>query len=864
MKSEDIRRVFLSFYEDRGHRILPSSPLIPTAPDLLFTIAGMVQFRQYLLGVEPPPFPRAATVQKCFRTENIEDVGTNAKDCTLFEMLGNFSFGDYFKREACAWAWELVTGPFAIDPDRLWVTVYESDDEAEEIWTKEVGVSARRVLRFPREDNFWQMGVAGPCGPNTEIYVDRGAAYGPDGRPTRFDEEPNPRYQEIYNLVFMQYEQDTPFHVIGDLPQTGVDTGMGLERIAQILQDVPTVWDTDVLAPIVARAEEITGARRDGPDADRRLLQIVADHSRAVAFLIADAVTPSNEGRGYVLRRVLRRAITEARQAGVTRELLPLMCEAVIERFAETYPEIGRARDAIIETARREEQRFVQTLDAGLGILEEAIAKAEAKLPGDVAFKLHDTYGFPLDITRDVAAKAGLEVDEAVYERLMEEQRSRSRRVTEAEKRRAVEAVRLDVAPTTFLGYETTEAEAEVVALVKGIEAVRSAGEGEEVDVVLDRTPFYPEGGGQVGDRGVIEAGDGKAEVTDTQPLGALVLHRAKVTSGELHVGQTVLAVVSKTHRVGAERAHTATHILHHTLRDVIGEHVRQMGSLVEPGRLHFDFSHFTAVGRDVLDEVEETANRRVASDDDVKYRIMRYDDAISAGALAFFEEKYGEDVRVVEIGDYSRELCGGTHVHHTGNVGFVKVLREGSIGSNIRRVEALTGIEGLRWVNARLHSLERAAELVRTPPDELVEGIERLLAAQKDLQRRLEQQERSEINEAVAELLPLARENAKGKLVVARRTEEAKLLRDLAAAVRDKLGTGIVILGTVGDGSANLVAAASKGLADAREILRPAAERIGGGAGGKPDLAMAGGRNPDGLDEALAVAAKEAEGVLA
>ena len=869
MLARDIRRTFLSFYEERGHRVVPSAPLIPNDPTLMFTVAGMVPFKRYLLGEEPPPFPRATSVQKCFRTENIEDVGTNAKDCTLFEMLGNFSFGDYWKAEASKWAWELMTESFEISADRLWVTVFESDDEAEEIWVKQIGVASERVLRFPKEDNFWHMGVPGPCGPNTELHVDRGPAYGPEGRPMADNEYPNERYQEIYNLVFMQYVQDTPFNVIGDLPQTGIDTGMGLERIAQILQDVPTVWDTDEIAPLVAKASEITGAKYQGSPAEDRLLQIVTDHSRSAPFLIADGVAPSNEGRGYILRRVLRRALTEARLSGHSGELLPPMAQKTIEVFGNTYPELERNHEAVLETLRREEQRFSQTLDAGLGMLEDAVAssKKEGRIPGEVAFKLHDTYGFPLDITRDVAHRDGLEVDEEGFARLMEEQKTRSRAVTEGEKARAASQLRLKVAPTTFLGYDTMDATGRVVALVKGKgnEPVASAHAGEEVGVVFDVTPFYPEGGGQVGDRGVVASGDAKGEVLDTQSIGAAVFHSVRVTDGEIQIDQEMELHVDPSRRVGAEQAHTATHMFHHTLRNVLGEHVRQMGSLVEPGRLRFDFSHFSAVDPDSLDEIEETVNSRVESDDAVRAFETSYQEAIDRyHAMAFFEEKYGDEVRVVEIGDYSYELCGGTHVPHTGRVGFVKLLGEGSIGSNIRRVEALTGVEGLKWVNTRLREAERAAVLVKVGSDDLVAGIERLLKTQKELEKRLEAQQRSGVSAAVEDLAPQARDVGKAKLLVARRDDALNVLRDLAASVRDKIGPSIVILGAAADGKVNLAAAATKSLGvDAKQILRAAAERIGGGAGGKPDLAMAGGRQPEGLDEALAVAEREAKSAL-
>jgi alanyl-tRNA synthetase len=858
MHGDDIRRTFLAFFEERDHPVHPSSSLIPPVDSgLLLTTAGMVQFRRYFMGLETPPHPRATSAQKAFRTTDIEEVGDQSHQ-TFFEMLGNFSFGEYFKKEAIGWAWELATQAFGLDPDRLWATVYKADDEAEELWKTQTPIPHDRIQRLGKEDNFWAI-PNGPGGPNSEIFYDRGPAYGVEGGPAVNDV----RYLEFYNLVFMQYEVDEDEEPVRDLPMKSVDTGFGLERAATVIQEAPSSFETDLFLPILERAEQLTGAGRDGSAQEVRLLRILADHSRATTFLLGDAVAPSNEGRGYIVRRLLRRALTAARQYGYTGDVLPPLCEATIARFGNVYPELTRNREGILEVARREEQRFSHTLDAGLAILEDAIEKAKGKLSGEVAFRLHDTYGFPLDITLDVARNAGLEVDTEEFERLMTEQRTRSRETTTAEKKR--EQVRLDVAPTESLAYDALEAEGKIVAIVRGVEPVPSAAQGDEVDVVLTRTPFYPEGGGQVGDRGVLETGDASGTVIDTQAQGPLVLHRVRVSSGEFVVGADVAARVDPSHRAGAARAHTATHMLHHTLRDTLGEHVRQHGSLVEPGRLRFDFSHFSAVDPDSLVEIEETVNRRVGDDDAVNAFETSYREAIDRyGAMAFFEEKYGDVVRVVEIGNYSYELCGGTHVPHTGRVGFVKLLGEGSIGSNLRRVEALTGIEGLRWVNARLREAERAAEMVRVPPDELVSGIERLIKTQKDLEKAVGAQQRSGVAAAVAELAESARELNGAKLVVEKRPEDANVLRDLAARLRDKLGRSIVILGTARDGRANLVAAVSKDLGvDAREILKAAATRIDGNAGGKPDLAMGGGRRPEGLDEALAVAEKEAEGVL-
>ncbi len=878
MLADDIRRTFLSFFEARGHKVYPSSSLIPPPEtNLMLTTAGMVQFRPYFLGTETPPVPRATSVQKSFRTTDIDEVGDQTH-LTLFEMLGNFSFGDYFKKEAIGWAWELVTKEFGLDPQRLWATVYEDDDEAEQLWLSETGIPAERIQRLGtpkaergdrlnrhKEENFWTMGVAGPGGPNSELFYDRGPVYGDEGGPARNDT----RYLEIYNLVFMQYEIDDEGEIVRELPAPSVDTGLGLERLTTVLQDAASAYDTDLFMPILERAAALTGKQRGHSEADERLLRTLTDHARSAAFLIADGVTPSNEGRGYILRRVMRRAITKARLAGVTEKLLPSMCEAVIERFGVVYPELARNSEGISLLASREEERFTQTLDMGLRILEGAIEKARSRdghvLPGEVAFKLQDTYGFPLDITKDVALDSGLDVDIAGYERLMDEQRNRSREVGETAKMRTGGLARLDVAATEFLGYENLDATGTIVAMVQGVETVSTLTSGQEADVVFDRTPFYPEGGGQIGDRGFLTSGDGKAEVLDTQKLGTAVLHRVLVTDGELRVGNEMELHIDPNLRTGAEQAHTATHVTHHTLRNTLGEHVRQMGSLVEPGRLRFDFSHFSAVDPDSLLEIEETINRRIADDDKVTPFEASYREAIDKyHAMAFFEEKYGDVVRVVQIGDYSYELCGGTHVPATGNIGFVKVLGEGSVGSNIRRVEALTGLEGLKWVNTRLRERERAAELIKVPPDELLAGIERLVKTQKALEKQLGAQQRSGLSEAVDELVGQAQDLPKGKLVVAKRPEAANVLRELAATLRDKLKDAVVVLGTTSGESANIVAATSKSLGiDARELLRAAAAHIEGNAGGKADLAMGGGRRPVGLDAALAAAKSDAERLL-
>ncbi|HVL80604.1 MAG TPA: alanine--tRNA ligase [Actinomycetota bacterium] len=871
MRAKDARQTFLRFFEEQGHKVLPSSSLIPSDATVMFTVAGMVQFAPYFLGQLQSPYPRITTAQKCLRAggkhNDLEEVGTSPAHHTFFEMLGNFSIGDYFKSEACRFAWDLCTGPFGLDPDRIWVSVYTDDDEAAQIWEREVGVPSSRIVRFGRKDNFWDMGGAGPCGPCSELFYDRGPAFG-DEHPTGPDGGDENRYREFYNLVFMQFVQDDDLNIVGDLERKGIDTGMGFERMLTILQDVPTNYDTDVFTPIIARAEEITGARRDAGPAETRLLRILADHSRAVTFLIADGVMPSNEGRGYVLRRILRRSVTKARQVGVTDALLVPLCDVVIEEFGDVYPELVRNREAVLRVVAQEEERFGRTLEAGLGLLQDEInSSGGTVLSGEVAFRLYDTYGFPLEITQEVAQDAGLSVDLEAFKEQMTVQRDRSR-AAHQQKAGESERVGLQVPDTAFLGYTSLQAEGEVLAVLAGTEAVPVLQAGAEADVVLDRTPFYPEGGGQIGDRGWLQSPAGRAQVLDTRKRGGIILHRVQVETGEISVGAGVTAVVDLHARAGAEQAHTATHIVHHQLRDTLGTHVRQMGSLVEPGRLRFDFSHFTGLSRDLLDELEEHVNTKVEHDDRVRAFETGFREAVEElGALAFFEEKYGDTVRVVEVGDYSRELCGGTHVAETGRIGLIKILGEGSIGSNVRRVEALTGVEGLRWVNTRLREAERAAEMARVAPDELASGVERLLSTQKDLQRALDRQQKDRIGAAVDELVPSVSDIGRGRLLVSRRSDDVGALRELAIALRDRLDRSIVILGTAGNGKANLVGAAHRSLVeegvDMRVILQSAAAAIGGRAGGKPDLAMGGGGQPDGLDRALAQARESAQGAL-
>ena len=874
MEGNEIRNVFLRFFEERGHRLVPSSSLIaPPETGLLLTTAGMVQFIPYFLGIQDPPYPRAASSQKAFRTTDIENVGHTARHLTFFEMLGNFSFGDYFKKEAIAWAYELITQVYGIDHDRLWVTVFESDEEAVEYWSQ-VGIRGERVVRRGKVDqygepaNFWWTHAAGPCGPCSEIYVDRGSEYGPEGGPD-VDEE---RFLEIWNLVFMQYECDDESNIIRDLPRQNVDTGSSLERVAVVIQGVDSVFETDLLRPLVETAERITGKSYGKDERTDVSLRVLAEHGRATTFLMADGVLPSNEGRGYVLRRMLRRLVTHARRLGVDRPIMPDLVETTVRLMGDAYPELVANKAFILQVATSEEERFASVLHQGLNVLSrttDAILSkpGEAKvLPGDVAFKLHDTYGFPIESTIELAADEGLAVDTDEFARLMEEQRARARDALN--KIGVTEDVLTDLAssfgPTEFLGYERLESEARLLGIVANGSRSESAGEGQRIDVVLDRTTFYAEGGGQVGDAGIIRTPTGVIEVADTKPgPGGTIVHIGVVASGEVRQGDDAEAVVNADRRAAAARSHTATHVIHHTVRQTLGEHARQAGSLVAPGRLRFDFTHYEAVPTSALEDIEYLANRRLADDSPVRAYETTKEFAQSQGAIALFEEKYGDIVRVVEVGDYSIELCGGTHVHHTGEVGLIRLVSEGSIGSGFRRIEALTGPDALRQVNAERRLLEEVAEAIGGgDPTTAPERVRHAVARIKELESELGKLRKAEQQDEVERLAGTAIDVAGIKLVLARMNGRGEgELRELAARLANRFANrgdelAAIVLGTAGERGARLVASVTGGLAGsitARQVLEEASKVIGGGVGGKDRLAMAGGPRSEAIDQALA-----------
>jgi len=879
MNSTEIRRRFLDFFIERDHRLVPSSSLIPGDPTLLLANAGMNQFKPYFLGEVVPDFTRATSVQKCFRTSDIENVGHTTRHLTFFEMLGNFSFGDYFKAGAIAYAYDLVTERLGFEADRIWATVYLDDDEAFGLW-QEVGVPPERIQRRGRDDNYWDMGVAGPCGPCSEIFYDRGPRYGREGGPIA-DEE---RYLEIWNLVFMQNLRDEKedYNIVGELPKKNIDTGMGLERVAFLLQGVENVFETDLLAPILEQAQVATG-RVYGRDETADLsLRVVAEHARAAAFLIADGVLPSNESRGYVLRRLLRRAIDHSRRLGAEDPMMASITGRVVDNLGDVWPELVAQRSLIEQVVSSEEESFSRTLRQGSALLQSVIVRSrergEQTLPGETAFQLHDTYGFPFELTVELATDAGLQVDRDRFGELMEEQR---RRAKEAHRemigaQRKVEAYRelsQRFGRTNFVGYERISAEARVLGLLgPDGEELSSARQSQDVEVVLDRTPFYAESGGQVGDRGTIRTADGAVvEVTDTQfGLEGFHVHTGKVVDGQLLADEPVLAEVDTPRRAATARSHTATHTLHWALRQKLGDHARQQGSLVDAGRLRFDFAHFSSVPAEHLSGVQDNVNRHLVDDPEVKVWHTSLAEAEASGAIGLFGEKYGAVVRVVDIGDFSRELCSGTHVGHGSQVGPVVILGESSVGANLRRIEALTGLDALRYFDRERQLLAEVASLLRVRPEDAPEQLRRRLEALSEALRELERLRQSELAGRAAELAGRATTVGDGWMVVELVSgASADELRQLANMVRDRRGggPGVVVLGSDQGGRGNLVALLTADLVGrgitAREVVMPAAKLVGGGAGGKGDLATGGGSDAGKLGEALATAGIEARRVL-
>jgi alanyl-tRNA synthetase len=871
--ADELRAAFLDFFVARGHTLVPSASLIPHDKTVLFTVAGMIPFKPYFTGEEPAPYPRATSSQKCVRAggkhNDLDDIGRTNRHFSFFEMLGNFSFGDYFKAEAIALAWELYTEVLGLDPERLWVTVHETDDEAEAIWRDSVGVAPERIQRLG-DDNFWRMGDTGPCGPSSEIFWDLGPKFGAEGGPKDGGED---RYVEIWNLVFMQFDAQ-PDGTLVPLPKRCVDTGAGLERNLAVLQGAESIWDIDLFQPLIAAAEQATGVTYHGfPGGDSDVsLRILAEHARTMAFLVSDGVVPSNEERGYVLRRIIRRAVRHAYRLGARDLVTPALVDATVAVMGGAYPDLVQHHELITKVVRREEERFRSTLQRGEDLLDDVLAQGDVS--GERAFFLHDTLGYPIELTREVAEERGRSVDFEGFRVAMDEQRTRAREAHKAAGGAAAAPIELyreihdDHGPTEFTGRQEYVTEgAKVLAIMARGERLGRAGTGDEVDVFLDRTPFYAESGGQIGDTGTITTSDGATvvRVLDTQYAipGVLSAHRGRVEQGELAESDEVVAAIDAGRRDAIRRNHTATHILHWALREVLGSHVKQAGSYVGPDRLRFDFSHFEAVTQDELDQIEALANREIISDAKVRHYETSKAHAESIGAIAFFGDKYGDVVRVLEAGDHSIELCGGTHVHALGFIGPIKIVSEGSIGANLRRIEAVTGEGALERVHDEEVRLRSAATLLNVGPTEVPERVERLLGQVKALGDELDA---LRAKQAVAEAGDLVSEASNGVIAVRRDGVAGGDLRRITLAARDALGSGIVaIVSASPDGTkAAIAVAVSKDLVErgvsAAAIGGPVAKLLGGGTGKTPDFVQGGGQNVAALDDALALARNEAE----
>jgi len=867
MKTADIRSAFLDFFRAKGHAIVPSASLVPASdPTLLFTNSGMVQFKNVFLGSEKLPYVRAADVQRCLRAggkhNDLDAVGYTARHHTFFEMLGNWSFGDYFKREAIAWAWELLTGVFKLPAEKLWVTVYHTDDEAFDIWRKQVGVPAERIVRIGdnkgapfASDNFWQMADTGPCGPCTEIFYDHGAdvAGGPPGSP----DEDGDRYIEIWNLVFMQFDR-APDGTLSPLPAPCVDTGMGLERLAAVLQHVHSNYEIDLFQHLIKVAAELTGTK----DLANQSLRVIADHVRACSFLIVDGVLPSNEGRGYVLRRIVRRALRHGWMLGVRGDFFWKMVAPLVEEMGEAYPEL-KARQAFVEDAlRTEEVRFGETLEHGMRLFDEVAGKLAGKVIAGVdAFRLYDTYGFPVDLTADIARERGLAVDMAGFERAMDEQRERARAAGKFEARGQMPAeLASQLAPTAFLGYEALAATGcKVLGIVRDGREVKQLAEGEQGFVILDRTPFYAESGGQVGDTGALSNGAGRFDVADTLKMGGVFFGHAGSWRGAqpLKAGDAVDAQVDAARRQAIVLNHSATHLLHAALRKVLGAHVTQKGSLVAPERLRFDFAHHKPVSREELAEVEALVNAEVRRNADAEVRHMAYDDAIAFGAMALFGEKYGDEVRVLKMGDFSTELCGGTHVGRTGDIGLFKIVAESGVASGVRRIEAVTGTGALAFVGDEERRLGELSQLLSSSGDDAIEKLRQLFDKQKKLERELESLRARAAGSATAELAGSAHD-VDGIKIVAARLEglDAKALRDSVDQLKQQLGDCVILLAGAADGRVSLIAGVhgrALGRIKAGDVVSHVAKQIDGKGGGRPDMAQGGGTDAPGLSTILA-----------
>jgi len=852
--SAELRQAFLDYFKARDHEVVASASLVPADdPTLLFVNAGMVPFKEVFLGNEQRAYTRATSSQRCVRAggkhNDLENVGYTARHHTFFEMLGNFSFGDYFKREAIGYAWEFLTGVLKLPPERLWVTVFDEDDEAADIWLNEIRIDPQKLSRIGAKDNFWSMGDTGPCGPCSEIFYDHGPAVagGPPGTP----EEDGDRYVEIWNLVFMQYDRDKA-GTLQPLPRPSVDTGMGLERLAAVMQGVHTNYDIDLFQQLIKAAAEITGT----DDLNNNSLRVIADHIRSCAFLIVDGVLPSNEGRGYVLRRIIRRAVRHGYQLGVNELFFYKLVAPLVAEMGAAYPELVQNQAHVERILKLEEERFAETLEQGMRILEEDLAAMQGSvIAGETVFRLYDTYGFPMDLTADIARERGLSLDHEGFEQAMEVQRTRARAASQFGSNYSGD-LRVE-GETTFTGYEQLAGESQITALFHDGVAVDRLENGQTGIVVLEQTPFYAESGGQIGDRGRLETASARFEVQDTQKQGNAFTHVGSVTEGVLAVGDRVNAGVDFERRQAIILNHSGTHLLHAALRSVLGEHVQQKGSLVDSERLRFDFAHYEPVTAEQLAEIENLVNTQIRVNAVAETRVMSMDDAVASGAMALFGEKYGDEVRVLSIGEFSVELCGGTHVNNAGDIGLLKITSESGIASGVRRIEAVTGARALQWVAANEQRLQRIAELVKGGREDAAEKVAQLQEKYRSLEKEL-QQLKGKLASSQGSDLAAQAIDINGIKVLAARMEGAdnKVLRETLDQLKNKLGSAAVVLGAVNGDKVMLVAGVTSdqtGTIKAGALVNQVAQQVGGKGGGRPDMAQAGGNQPENLDAALA-----------
>ncbi len=863
MKHQEIRDNFLSFFKKRDHTIVKSSSLIPNDPTMLLTGAGMVQFKPIFLGNQKADYNRAASAQKCVRTTDIDNVGKTARHLTFFEMLGNFSFGDYFKEKAIPWCWELLVDEYKLDPEKLWITIYNDDDEAAEIWQNEAGISSNKIVRLGEDDNFWAAGPTGPCGPCSEIIFDFGKERACSSNcSVGCDCD---RFLEVWNLVFMQYDRDENGK-LNPLPKKGIDTGMGLERLASLLQNSNTNFETDIIWPLIENLVELSGQEYEKEDKYKTSMRIIADHSRAITFLIGDGVIPTNDGRGYILRRLLRRTIRHGKIIGVDKPFLKTMVETVMESMGSVYPEIIENKDFILKIVQSEEERFNQTLRQGLRLIEKNISELakenKKELSGETAFKLYDTYGFPLELTEEIASESGLKIKKEEYEKLMEKQRKTGRSAWQESGWEVKEKLYSDLAKklpkSEFSGYEEEETQTKIYAIIKNGKLCDQLKKNDEGEIVLEKTPFYAEKGGQIADKGLIKTESGEFEVLDTQEqIEGLILHMGRVTKGSIEKTNSAKAIIEIRRRQLIARNHTATHLLHWALRLVLGSHVKQAGSFVGHDHLRFDFSHFQAMNDDEIKKVENLVNQKIIENHPVRCFITTQDYARDIGAIALFGEKYDEYVRVVESGNFHKELCGGTHVVSTGVIGLFKISSETSIGSNLRRIEAVTSRKAIEIINDKENIIKKIESRLETNLEQIPEKIDSLVDELKDTKQKISKMQSKQIKDDLSKLLKDIVEINGYKVVVAKiDASDMEELRYYTDLIRDETKSCVVLLGSITNGKVLLIAAATKDIAgkgfSSKELIQNVAPLVGGGGGGKNDLAQAGGRKIEKIDEAL------------